>query len=411
MRKLVRLFVFLFVLLTGCLAGFVDASAEPSLSVLDCSLTRVHYPISVEQFGRVYAGRSFYVDHNHLGRDMQLAEGTAINPIACGKIRVYRPAAGYGTLVAVIEHTLPRPFSVRNGAGDLVTITKFLSIYGHMRKTSGRSVGSPLIWRDGDPVDVDKVIGYIQNDVENGDGAEHLHLGIRLQSADEAARTDPTAWFRGYDGSPSRLQWFVDPALFLPALAQFLGALPSMDPPPDTRRVMLMGDASDGRLLPVMGEYVGYRWYDICATTPIFGQTSWHPLSLGRVTMIDFLPLGDASLRGVGLVLPPYSGSYTACYAFLIKDAPQAFAEFLVGYHYGNTMLYAVGSNEPWSHTLRSHGRVTVFSVRDRVQTRADMEMVMGASCRLEHGGRLHERNTPCSADVCRSGTDSVCHP
>jgi len=33
----------------------------------------------------------------------------------------------------------------------------------------------------------------------NGHGSEHLHMAVRLNSAAEARRVDPRAWFRGYE--------------------------------------------------------------------------------------------------------------------------------------------------------------------------------------------------------------------
>jgi hypothetical protein len=33
----------------------------------------------------------------------------------------------------------------------------------------------------------------------NGDGAEHLHMGIRLSNTATAKSRDPRAWFRGYE--------------------------------------------------------------------------------------------------------------------------------------------------------------------------------------------------------------------
>lgn len=177
----------------------------------------LNYPTNERDFTRLYASRDFLVSGGpgaHLGRDVLYAEGTAIRPILCGRIAYYGPASGYGTLVIAIEHTLNRAVSVTNGAGQKVLITSFLSIYGHLRKESVPNA-MPLSWRAGDIVNADQVIGYVQSNALNGDGAEHLHLGIRLQSVQQAQATDGRYWLRGYDANPSKRSLFADPAVFL----------------------------------------------------------------------------------------------------------------------------------------------------------------------------------------------------
>ncbi|CAK8718150.1 hypothetical protein GMJAKD_07370 [Candidatus Electrothrix aarhusensis] len=42
------------------------------------------------------------------------------------------------------------------------------------------------------------MIGYINDDAHNGDGAEHLHMGIRLSDKATAISHD-SAWYRGYN--------------------------------------------------------------------------------------------------------------------------------------------------------------------------------------------------------------------
>lgn len=213
--------VFCVLRLCGCADGSVGA--EQGLTSLDsvvaCTVSTVRHPTTETEFTRLYAGRGFLVDNVHIGHDVRLSEGTSIYPIACGTIRIYRAAQGYGTLVVVIEHHLPAPITVRNGLGVDVSVQNFLSIYGHLRKTSLRTGGTALAWRDGDSVRPDQVIGYVQNAADNGDGGEHLHLGIRLQSAPDAQATEPAAWFAGYDtAASSRRRWYADPALFMSAL-------------------------------------------------------------------------------------------------------------------------------------------------------------------------------------------------
>ncbi len=205
----------------GCASGTIgngDENDTVTHALVTCTASRIRFPTeSVEAFAHAYAGRTFYADGNHLGYDIALPEGSAVHPIACGTVRIYRAANGYGTLVAVIEHRLPSPTTVVNGRGERVSVTTFLSIYGHLRTTRDAAGGSSLAIHVGDTVGPDDVIGYVQNDALNGDGAEHLHLGVRLQTMDDAMRTD-RSWFRGYDGTPSQRQWFADPSEFLRTL-------------------------------------------------------------------------------------------------------------------------------------------------------------------------------------------------
>lgn len=186
-----------------------------------CTAAWFRYPTTPADFAKLYKNRGFYTDGNHLGRDIAYPEGTGIHPIACGAIRVYRPATGYGRLVTVIEHTLPAPVSVENGVGKTVSVKTFLSIYGHLRTSLGpKPDGSvtDLDFRPGDGIGTDETLGYVDADATNGDGAEHLHLGIRLQSYAEAVATDPYP-FRGYDDPvSSKRTWFADPDTFLKSL-------------------------------------------------------------------------------------------------------------------------------------------------------------------------------------------------
>jgi hypothetical protein len=106
-------------------------------------------------------------------------------------------------------------------------VSTLLSIYGHLRSTSEASGrGIPTGLRVGDTVNADTVIGYIEHRSMNGDGDEHLHFGIRLQSASSAQRSDPTGWFRGYDTTPSQRSWFTDPAAFIREQARTASSTP-----------------------------------------------------------------------------------------------------------------------------------------------------------------------------------------
>lgn len=212
--------IFLFLAFTiafqsGCASREGSMNDEASLS-LPCKVALPRFPTSATDFQRLYHNRGFYTDGNHLGRDIELPEAQAIHPIGCGVIRVYRPAQGYGTLVVVIEHELAEPRLLRNGLNENVPVKRFLSIYGHLRPRW--LVGAPALpWKPGDKVMPEDVIGFIENASDNGDGDEHLHLGIRLQGQVEAERSD-TSWFRGYDATPSQRRWFADPATALSEL-------------------------------------------------------------------------------------------------------------------------------------------------------------------------------------------------
>lgn len=195
-----------------------------------CTLGTIGYPVMDRRaYTRTYRGRSFYADGNHLGLDLSYPEGTAVYPIGPGIIRVYRPATGYGTLVVVIEHCARLRFEATNGLGRVIQGQRFLTIYGHLRRTTGYNSGRSLSWSVGDVVTPYDIVGYIQRDSDNGDGAEHVHLGVRLQGMQEAIRSDPSAWFRGYDSRASQRQWFADPARFYRELADQITLLDEGD--------------------------------------------------------------------------------------------------------------------------------------------------------------------------------------
>ncbi len=201
-----------------------------------CLLSDIRYPTNSEDFedaNLLYGGRGFLHEYNgikHLGRDLIFSAGTVIHPIACGKLVVYRPAKGYGTLVAVLEHELPYPIEAINGEGTHVTVKKFLSIYGHGSKSDPTGLGSNLSWQIDQNLQDSDVLMYIQADKDasgqdiNGDGPEHLHFGIRLQSMSEAISTDPSAWFRGDDSADGKYKkYFADPKVFMQTLFESFG--------------------------------------------------------------------------------------------------------------------------------------------------------------------------------------------
>lgn len=195
-----------------------NSDASPYVVGPNCEVETTRYPTVSSDFSKLYKNRSFYADGNHLGHDVALPEGTPIYPIACGILRVYRPATGYGRLAIAIEHKLAMPITFLNGLGQPVSVTSFLSIYGHLRKSADMDGGkNALPFKEGDLAGPNDVIGYVDNDSTNGDGQEHLHVGIRLQSATMAMSTD-MSWFRGYDTVPSQRQWFANPVAFLATL-------------------------------------------------------------------------------------------------------------------------------------------------------------------------------------------------
>jgi hypothetical protein len=218
-----RTFLLFLICMAGC--GHADMGADtPTMSssaqrsVLGCSVASVRYPTNLSDFGKLYDNRGFYTDGNHLGRDIALAEGTAVYPIACGSVRYFRSASGYGQLAVVVEHTLPHAVTVTNGLGANVSVTSFLTIYGHLRKSPTASGTNALTHKTDDLVSSNAPIGYVDGDATNGDGGVHLHFGVRLQSLSDAMAKDAD-WFRGYDDPyVSQRRWFADPALFMDAL-------------------------------------------------------------------------------------------------------------------------------------------------------------------------------------------------
>ncbi|MBK1646493.1 hypothetical protein CKO25_17945 [Thiocapsa imhoffii] len=172
-----------------------------------------------------YGGRGFYFDKNHLGEDIRLDEGTPILAIGPGTIVHYGPAPGYGELVAAVEHDLgPNGASLLSGNGKMHQTTKFLSIYGHLRACDKRDNGICTNLSVGDPVTTTTVIGYINDHNDdpaldhNGDGKEHLHLGIRLMSAAEAWQPDAGKWLRGYESGSGTVGEFAAASKVIPQL-------------------------------------------------------------------------------------------------------------------------------------------------------------------------------------------------
>ncbi len=149
-------------------------------------------------------GRLFYFDYNHLGIDFFGYEGDTVRAIYDGTILTYGPAPGYGDLVVVIEH------EYREAWNRTTVPRRFLSIYGHLRPVRVRGAASVLPWGPGARVKRGDVIGFINDDDHNGDGSEHLHLGIRLESGDRDQANHK--WLRGYDNEAGdHLRFYRDP--------------------------------------------------------------------------------------------------------------------------------------------------------------------------------------------------------
>lgn len=185
------------------LAGFIGCASSPSTDSGGggCGGTNFVYPVANNAYvPGSYAGRLFLTPGNHLGEDIALSEGTAVQSVGDGRIVVYRPASGYGELVVVIEHDLQNATSFIAGDGKTVATRHILTIYGHLRTASVRG-GKALIWHEGDLVKTGDVVGYVNDGAHNGDGGTHLHFGVRLANVGKAQAMDPSAWFRGYDTS------------------------------------------------------------------------------------------------------------------------------------------------------------------------------------------------------------------
>lgn len=155
------------------------------------------YPVSPYVPGS-FAGQSFYYDNDHLGEDILLPEKAPIRAIGPGEIKYYAGAASYGELVVAIEHELGEDHTFVNAHSETVTTRHILSIYGHLRDSQERG-GPGTGLGVGDYVEAGTLVGYVNDDENNGDGEEHLHMGIRLCDAATAISRDGSFWLRGYE--------------------------------------------------------------------------------------------------------------------------------------------------------------------------------------------------------------------
>ncbi len=203
--------------------NYVFRFRRPVTAVLEPDRTSPFiFPVSVHSQQATWEipviwGRLFYFDYNHLGTDIYGSEGDTVRAIYDGTIKHYESAGGYGDLVVVIEH------QYRDSWKKSSIPPVFISIYGHLRKERIRNGGQALPWKEEDIVRKGDILGYINDDDNNGDGAEHLHFGIRLQSANEAKRNDSGRWLRGYDNRQgSKLRHFMDPINLYGRYIQFI---------------------------------------------------------------------------------------------------------------------------------------------------------------------------------------------
>jgi murein DD-endopeptidase MepM/ murein hydrolase activator NlpD len=155
------------------------------------------YPVTPYQPGS-YAGRSFFYDRVHLGEDEQEPEETPIVSIGPGVVKFYGPATGYGELVVAVQHDLGAPHTFTNAYGEAVSTRYILSIYGHLRASRYRGgAGTGLVV--GSTVSAGTIIGYVNDGAHNGDGTEHVHVGVRLSDDVTAKARDGSYWLRGYN--------------------------------------------------------------------------------------------------------------------------------------------------------------------------------------------------------------------
>jgi murein DD-endopeptidase MepM/ murein hydrolase activator NlpD len=146
-----------------------------------------------------YNGRAFLSPANHLGEDVAMPEGSPVVAIAAGTVKFAGPASGYGDLLVAIEHHTLAPITVISGDGGMsITTDVFLTIYGHLRPSAVYG-GPAQSLSVGSCVAAGQVVGFVNDDAHNGDGAEHVHVGVRLMSDAVAHALDGSTAYRGYD--------------------------------------------------------------------------------------------------------------------------------------------------------------------------------------------------------------------
>jgi murein DD-endopeptidase MepM/ murein hydrolase activator NlpD len=216
----------------------LEAGGDSSQGAPGASSDTWDFPVTPYVPGS-YGGRGFYYDKNHLGEDERLAEGTAVHAIGPGKVVYYGPAPSYGELVAAVEHDLGTPRDLISGVGTPVKTAKIISVYGHIRPCDKREQGECTGLSVGSQVTKDTIIGYVNDHNDdpaldhNGDGKEHLHLGIRLASAEQAQEADGAKWLRGYESGSKNVGQFAAGSALIPRFQTLL-----KKPPPQQEQLI-----------------------------------------------------------------------------------------------------------------------------------------------------------------------------
>ncbi|MEK7433239.1 MAG: peptidoglycan DD-metalloendopeptidase family protein [Cyanobacteriota bacterium] len=140
----------------------------------------------------------------HLGQDLKAFPGQNVYAAADAVVKSARTnSQGYATVV-ILEHTLP---------DDTIVQT----IYGHLSKSLGLKV------KNNQKVKKGQLLGYVGYDNENGDGAPHVHFGLKLGKWDGAypgycGKTSVNKIYSGSDysgGCSSSSGRFVRPLSFM----------------------------------------------------------------------------------------------------------------------------------------------------------------------------------------------------
>lgn len=345
------------------------------------AVAAVALPVAADLFvPGSYDKRAFLSPANHLGEDVKLPEGAPVAAIAAGRIVYYGPATGYGELVVAIEHRLAAPVTVRNGAGDLRTFATFLTIIGHLRPSQVRG-GQTLGRKTGDCVGPGQVLGFVNDDAHNGDGAEHAHFGARLQSDAEAKAADPSAPYRGYDTANGA--WRADYASFHDVIAE-LSASPTWHP--DGSLVQVLGrpeiyrlERGQRRHVPSEADFANGRLWTA-------GAASFYHrvLTVSEAELACFEPGEDDAYSRASMAISCADGNYLApgnlAERFRIKFAPGTaeYAELLKswGFEPGEVAPGATLCDlpvSPWETTLRDGslvkeaGKSDVYAVADGI--------------------------------------------
>ncbi len=173
-------------------------------------------------------------NYYHAGEDLAASQYTKVKPVANGKVVWSGTASNFGWVV-VVEHTMPDN-------------SKICSIYGHL--------SSKAIYKAvpvGTEVTRDTVIGYIGNDLENGDGGPHLHLQIN-----NGAGTGSTWSYKARFTTSAELTKCKKPSDYLKLIRAV-----------DTQNVYYINAANNKELVPTANVFKSrnWRWEDVRPVT------------------------------------------------------------------------------------------------------------------------------------------------